>query len=177
MTELADKLEIGHVRTTKTADWDYVQAVRAAWGTQLLPFPDRTYQLVYVEDTLELVSWFHVHDALCDVWRVLKPGGTLEIWTVDLEWLIKCHRESRRGDRGASDKPCWGNPEFDPFLWFNFRLFGAENTVRRSIFNERHLRHMLGRAGFVHIGAAIAPHHSQPQGDPQRIGLIAMRPG
>ena len=45
-----------------------------------LPFPDKTFDVVYASHVLEHLPWFHTEAILREWRRVLKPLGRLEVW-------------------------------------------------------------------------------------------------
>lgn len=52
-----------------------------------LPFRDNTFTKVIHNQVLEHFSYRHALDLLKEIYRVLKPGGTLEFWTPNFQAL------------------------------------------------------------------------------------------
>ena len=48
-----------------------------------LPFADNTFDIVYSSHCIEHIQWYQVEDTIKEWARVLKPGGKLEVWTVN----------------------------------------------------------------------------------------------
>jgi predicted SAM-dependent methyltransferase len=121
----------------------------AVWGEESLPFEDSTFDLVYASHVLEHVPWHDTIAALQEVRRVLKEGGTIEIWVPDFEKIALAYFKRECVDEWAAH-----NPEGDFMLSVNGRIFtrgpGLDN-YHRAVFDHRHLRRCLEQAGFRNI--------------------------
>jgi predicted SAM-dependent methyltransferase len=53
-----------------------------------LPYEDNTVDVIYCAQALEHVSKFDVIPTLKEWYRVLKPGGRLQVTVPDLEWAV-----------------------------------------------------------------------------------------
>ena len=121
------------------------------WGKDPIPVDDNTYDLVYCSHVIEHISWYKTVEALEEVYRILKPGGTLEIWTVDFGILVKNYLDGTTADTW---KARGKNPDLDPFTWLLARLFcfdnnGYEQYWHRSAFDYEHLTKCIRKAGFM----------------------------
>jgi len=118
----------------------------ATWGEDPLPFPDDTFELVYASHVLEHIPWHETVAALLEVRRILKPGGTIEIWVPDFRKIVSAYMGQACGDEWRAH-----NPGGDFMLWVNGRIFtrgpGLEN-YHRAAFDELHLIDCLAKAGF-----------------------------
>jgi predicted SAM-dependent methyltransferase len=114
-------------------------------GPHKLPFNDATFDLVYAAHVLEHVPWMHTGRALAEAYRILKPGGVIEIWVPNFAYLVDCYREQECGDDWRHE-----NPNDDPMTWLNGRLFtyGPEPNFHKACFDSRSLRGHLHAAGF-----------------------------
>src|SRR5262245_47155755 len=54
---------------------DYV-----ADASQKLPFPDGTFSIIYASHVLEHIPWYRSAQVLQEWVRILRSGGTLELW-------------------------------------------------------------------------------------------------
>lgn len=54
-----------------------------------LPFKDNTFDIVYSSHCIEHIPWYQLTETLSEWIRVLKPGGQIEIWTVDAYKIAK----------------------------------------------------------------------------------------
>lgn len=125
----------------------------AVWGAERLPFPDDKFALVYAAHVLEHLPWFQTQAALQEVFRILQPGGGFEVFVPDFEWLV-----DRYLDQDCGDAWRHANPDNDPMVWLNGRLFtyggpgGAQDpNWHRSVFDQPYLTRCLERAGFIQL--------------------------
>lgn len=135
---------------TLTADITKKADYHAVWGGNgKLPIESDKFDLVYASHVIEHVAWYRVHDALREVYRILRPGGNLEVWTVDFRYVVQCYLDNKLGDNWRRY-----NPQSDPMLWVNGRIFaynqddGQGLNFHKSCFDERHLIKSMLTAGF-----------------------------
>lgn len=157
------KLEIGPGNSRLGPDWQTLDSPRspyvdscdftAEWGDTPLPFGSAEFDLVYASHVLEHVPWFKTIDALKEVYRILKPGGIFEVWVPNFRYLVSCYRTETCGDDWRRD-----NPNSDPMLWLNGRIFTyggplglADPNWHRAVFDERYLTQCLMEGGFHSI--------------------------
>ena len=122
------------------------------WGCNSIPVAADYYDEIYASHVIEHVDWRLVGPALREARRVLKRGGTIEIWTVDVRKLVDAYLRGECGDDWRR-----GNPRSNPFVWFVGRLHaygppdGAPDNWHRGQFDAPYLRRMLHEWGFVDI--------------------------
>lgn len=154
-------LEIGPGDCPVDRQWDLLDVERgpgidvvARWGDEKLPVADDTYDLVYASHVLEHIPWFKTDRALGEVFRILKPGGILEVWVPDFDKILEAYRAGRCGDDWRKH-----NPRSDPWRWFNGRLFtyGPDPNWHRAVFDARSLRGCLEQAGFGNVHKLTEP--------------------
>ena len=154
-------LEIGPGDYPVDRQWDLLDVKRAPgidvvarWGDEKLPVADRLYDLVYASHVLEHIPWFKTARALREVFRILKPGGVLEVWVPDFDKILEAYGAGRCGDDWRKH-----NPRSDPWLWFNGRLFtyGPAPNWHRAVFDARSLRSRLKQAGFGNVHKLTEP--------------------
>ena len=159
------KLEIGPSEGTRIdGDWITLNSLgtadyKAEWGTDRLPFDDGTFSLVYASHVLEHIPWFKTLDALKEVYRILEPKGLIEIWVPNFEYLVECYLVSKLGDDWRHE-----NPNNDPMLWLNGRIFTyggplglADPNWHRAVFDVDYLQQCLEQAGFHSIANLEKP--------------------
>lgn len=132
---------------------------RADWGTEQLPIEDESYDFVYSSHCIEHIPWYRTDAAFEEVFRILKPGGTIEIHTVDFALLVQVYLS-----RTALDSwTCHGrNESLDPMKWVASRLFAYQKGEsqaywHRAIFDEAYLQKCLCQAGFKHVCTCEPP--------------------
>lgn len=87
------KLDIGS--GGKSSDSSFIGVDPYAEGADVkafmwdLPYEDGTVDVIYASQSLEHVSKFDVIPTLREWWRVLKPGGKIQVVVPDLEWAVK----------------------------------------------------------------------------------------
>ena len=120
------------------------------WGAERLPFPDNSFELVYVAHVLEHVPWYQTIAALREAERVLIPGGTLELHVPDFDVLVQAARNRCYFDDHTEENL---NEEMHWMHWVAERLFhlGEEHQWHKACFNAYHLTWCLEQAGFTEI--------------------------
>lgn len=117
------------------------------------PFRDNEFELVHLSHVLEHLPWYDTTEVLFELRRILKPGGEIHVHVPDAEKIWKAYR----GEIQIEDEWFIRNEEIDPGLWMNGRLFCGEGDRKgsqwwhRSMFDDRHLRRCLLRAGFRYV--------------------------
>lgn len=172
------KLEIGPSRQRIWPDCDTLDTVNrpwvkyvAKWGHEPLPFADETYEAVYASHVLEHITWHKTQSALKEVWRILKWGGTFDVWVPDFAVIVQAYHENRLGDDWTPH-----NPDKDPMLWVQGRLFcghdGGDENLHRACFDWPYLERALEQAGFEAVERLASPPQRQ-QVNHQKINLGA----
>lgn len=142
-----------------------------------LPIEDNTYDLIYSSHAVEHIAWFKVVDVLKEFYRILRPEGSIEIWTPNLKKIAEAYLTGKVNWRVYKR---WKvakvyNPERNITKWLNSRLFayGGLNddnpwAWHKSAFDEELLREYMEQAGFVDISVLDDPRTS---GQPRWINL------
>lgn len=145
----------------------------AEWGAEPLPIPDGHYAEVYASHVLEHVPWFKSLEALREVWRILQPGGLLEIWVPDFAAIVRAYLSGECGDQWRRH-----NPEGDSMAWVNGRLFTygpAEPNWHRACFDFAYLSRLLALARFTQIERIPKRTRGKSHG-PAELGVRAIKP-
>lgn len=129
------------------------------------PFPDATFDEVYSSHCIEHVEWFAVEPTIKQWVRILKPGGWLEVHTLDatpwlraiLEWEETGETTARTGKWRAD---LHGH---NPYVHAAGRIMcysksgdGGAN-IHRAIMTPRYLHQCFERAGLVDIETVAEP--------------------
>lgn len=145
-------LEIGPGRNPLNAGWDQLDVLpgrtyHAEWGEGGLPIQDNQYDFIFASHVLEHVAWFNVVNALSEAYRILVPGGKLQIWVPDFRVIVQSWRDSVCGDAWRKH-----NPDDDCMTWVNGRIFtyGPSPNWHRCVFDEDSLIKQCLKAGFNH---------------------------
>lgn len=125
---------------------------------------DASFDLVYSSHCIEHVFWYEVEATIAEWARLVRPGGELEVHTVDGYALMKALVEWEEGGEGPSPGK-WRRDlhRDDPFLWGTGRIIcypksgSGEINVHRSIITPRFLRQCFERAGLVDLQAVAEP--------------------
>lgn len=133
-----------------------------------LPFDDGEFDVVYASHVLEHVAWYDAPRILKDWARVVRKGGSLEIWVPNAlkicEALIRHERNPKLNGK-IPDKWERRNKERDPCVWANGRTFygdsgqGAarEASFHKSMYSPRYLRKIMLRAGLDPVRPLVKP--------------------
>jgi predicted SAM-dependent methyltransferase len=178
-TATALRVEIGPGPEKLDAGWTTVGVAgvdhECHWGMQRLPFDDNTVDELYAAHVIEHIPWFMTDAALADACRVLKPGGLIEIHTVDFAYIVGCYRENKRGD----DWTCRGWNEGHPLKWAASRVMAYGKTYsdvnwHKALFDEDYLRDCLERTGFTDTERVPLPRGPEKHG-PINLGMKAVK--
>lgn len=154
--------------STITLDADPLAAVDfpdVAWGDAPLPFVSGSIGRIYASHVLEHVHWAQVPYALAEAWRVLIPGGTIELWVPDFAVIARDGLSDSDYPAEAWKPLAWMQHNMD---WANGRLFcgiaGGKLNVwqqHRSCFTYTYLAHRLAAAGFAASARLASPPAQQ----------------
>lgn len=129
------------------------------------PFPPDTFDEVYSSHCIEHVEWFAVEATIVEWVRILKPGGWLEVHTVNAVPLMQAMLDIEAGREPAIRAGAWRTDLHggDPYLWAAGRILcyakkgdGGAN-LHRAILTPRYLRQCFERAGLVDIEEVAEP--------------------
>lgn len=133
-------------------DIDHVCDIR-----QPLPFPAATFDEVLSRSCIEHVSWREVGRVLAEWARILRPGGRIDLWTPDLEYLCRrylARRDDRHLDPALAGSAVEALGGCDSSSWAIVKLFGGQDypeNFHGAVLDEEVLSRLLEAAGFVHV--------------------------
>ena len=157
------KLEIGpgpkKLRGFESLDAIDRPGVDHVGDARVLPFEADTFGLIYASHVIEHIPWYETVATLQEWLRVLRPGGTLEVWTIN---AVTVAREliafEETGEWTARDTWKRHGVDKNPYLWCNGRIFAygksdSDDSVfwHRALFTPIHLCQCFEDAGFGNI--------------------------
>lgn len=126
------------------------------------PFEDETFDFVFSEHLIEHLGFQGAKNMLCEVFRILKPGGVLRIATPDIRFLFELylHREDPKTKRYLA----WSASAFysDVYDYFKENVsfsspfiisYFFRNWGHQAIFDQETLSYMLRESGFSHVAS------------------------
>ena len=107
-----------------------------------LPFEDGSVSTIFASHIIEHFHYTDTAKILNDWSRVIKPGGHIDIWTVDLDVVMKRSKENTTSAMN----------------WVNWRIFSYqdsryEGASHHAIFNRWWLEECMRNAGFKNFEA------------------------
>lgn len=103
-----------------------------------LPYNEGDIEHIFASHIIEHFWWDKVYGRIQDWYRVLKNGGTCDIWTVDFDILIYHYIHSNDDNFLETMKA------------INWRIFSdaRKGYAHHALFNERLLKYFMLKAGF-----------------------------
>ncbi len=133
-------------------DYNWNPDIDVCWdATRGLPFADSSLKGVFTEHCLEHLELSKVNQIIAELWRVLKPGGTVRIIVPDGELYLRNYVDIQNGLINTK-LPYYEIDSFDglytPIMSVN-RIFRAHGHV--FIFDFQTLFSLLERNRFIEI--------------------------
>lgn len=126
-----------------------------------LPFADGSFEVIYASHVLEHLPWYKVAATLGEWWRLLEPGGRLEVWVPDGLKIARAFVSAEDDASKDFESDGWWrfNPERDPAVWANGRVFSygdglgtaGHHNWHIGLFSERYLAKLLYEVGFTAV--------------------------
>lgn len=129
------------------------------------PFVDATFDEIYSSHCIEHINWFEVEAAVAQWVRILKPGGLLEVHTLDATRWLRALLEFEDTGETTEGAGKWRADlhGHDPYVHAAGRIMcyskkgdGGAN-LHRAILTPRYLRRCFERAGLVEIEPVAEP--------------------
>ncbi len=123
------------------------------------PFPDASFDLVYSSHVIEHVEQYEVEATIAEWARILKPGGSLEVHTVDAHRLMKALVTLEETGEWVGPEPgTWRAEQHrgDPYLWCAMRLMnfpkgGSVYQMHRALITPKFLARAFAQAGLADL--------------------------
>lgn len=154
------RLEIGphkrRIEGFETTDITPGPLVDKVADCRRLPYHNGTFDLVYASHVIEHIDWYEVETTIAEWARIVKPGGALEVHTVNSYTIAKMLVEYE--ETGVfPDVPCaWraNLHRYDPYLIMtgrilNFPKGGSVHQLHRSMITPKYLRQCMEKVGLV----------------------------
>lgn len=130
-------------------------------ASKLLPFSSSSFELIYGSHVFEHMPWYKLEVILKDWVRVLESGGSLELWVPNGFKITEAFIAAERDEPNNISLDGWYkyNPEKDPCVWLNGRIFsygdgsGSKNDPNWhfSLFSPRYLMSLFDRVGLIDV--------------------------
>lgn len=128
-------------------------------------FSDETFDIVYASHIIEHVQWYEVEDTIKEWTRILKSGGSLEVWTVDSYKIAKAIVEYEETGiwSGPNIKKEWKTQpvatyiDNDPYKWASGRIMSYPRSgdydanLHRAVLTPKYLEQCFKKAGLRNI--------------------------
>lgn len=130
------------------------------------PFKDATFDLVYSSHCIEHIDWWLVEPTIKQWARILKPGGVLEIHTVNAAPLMIAMLEYEATGECSRKPGIWKQDlhRDHPFLAAQGRIMnyakkgdGGIHWQHRAILTPRYLTECMAAAGISEIEPVAEP--------------------
>jgi len=153
-----ETLNLGEGERTEGKDSTHVGDARN------LTFNSNTFDVVYSSHCIEHIPWMQVESTIKEWARVLKSGGTLEVWTVNGYAIAKALVEyEETGNWSGPPISEWKNKNIlkilndDPYLWASGRIMSYprsgeyDSNLHRVIITPNFLKQCFKKAGLQHV--------------------------
>jgi predicted SAM-dependent methyltransferase len=131
-------------------DWSWRPGIELCWDLhRALPFPDNTFRGIYSEHCLSHFKAADVRFILRELYRVLRPGGTLRLVVPDAELYIRLYQRHQAGEQVEFPYPSESCPT--PLMYLT-RLYWEYGIY--CAFDFETLSYMLRETGFSGIERA-----------------------
>jgi len=122
------------------------------------PFRDNSFDIVYSSHVIEHIEWDQVEETIGQWARIVKPGGRLEVHTLNASALMKVLIHLDDTGEWLGPDPTWRDKQThgDPYLWavgriMNYPKGGNEFQKHRSLITPNYLQRCFERAGLTDL--------------------------
>jgi ubiquinone/menaquinone biosynthesis C-methylase UbiE len=125
-------------------------------------FKDGEFDCVYSSHCIEHVHWYQVQSTISEWARVINPGGTLEVWTVNgLDVMKEIIHYENTGQTTKKLKVNWRKEltNQDPYLWLVGKLYNYcinpeddfDYQLHRALLTPKFLQQCFRNAGLKNV--------------------------
>lgn len=149
-------------------DWPHVNLKHDL--TQIpYPIESNVADIIFFGDVIEHIDKFKLPEVLKEIYRITKPGGTVDVTCPDVQWIAE--RIAKNDWNEMANVPWLHFFPDDPFENAMLCLFGGwVNPHEHNIpgmghvngFNEKKLKRALKEAGFPHVGRVPDTRNPEP---------------
>ena len=127
-----------------------------------LRIPSNTFDLIYASHVLEHIPWFNTAPTLKEWVRILKPGGTMEIWVPNAQSIAAALLADDEVPETWSGnfKGKQFNPDRDVCVWAAGRIYAygpPDNNWHRALFTPRYLFTVMAASGLSELHRLETP--------------------
>jgi predicted SAM-dependent methyltransferase len=142
-----------------------------------LPFVSGGCAAIYSEHFLEHLDYPDAAFRLLrECWRVLQPGGTIDIGVPDTEWPLKEYAGIRDEGYFAKAKASW-HPKWCQTRLEHLNYHFRQDTRHRFAYDYETLERALVMTGFVNVQARkFNPEMDSAHRQPGTLYVVAERP-
>ena len=146
-----------------------------------LPFDDESLTEIFACHIIEHIPWYRTEATLREWFRVLRPGGFVEIWTNDFEQLCRRYLRKRPFPRAANEFRDL-NPDGNVTRWANIKIFwrdhlGRQEEWHRALFDYDYFAHLLASVGFNVVFRLERHENKGPDHGILEFGVRAFKQG
>lgn len=145
------------------------------------PFEDNIAEKIYFGDVIEHITIFEITPILNEIFRLLKPGGVVEVTTPDFEWICK---RVANNDWKEQANVSWLNKHDDDFLnamsyffggWVDSKEYAMPGMGHVFGYSEKFLKQVLEDHKFVDIERILDTRNPLPAAN-SIIKMLAYKP-
>jgi len=128
-------------------------------------FLDNTFDIVYASHIIEHIQWYQIENTIKEWARIIKPNGSLEIWTVDSYKIAKAlvTYEETGIWNGPDIKKEWKTQPVasyingDPYKWVSGRIMSYPRSgdydanLHRAVLTPKYIEKCFKEAGLINI--------------------------
>jgi predicted SAM-dependent methyltransferase len=129
-----------------------------------LPFAEGSFDEILSWSVVEHISWRNIREVISNWKDVLKPGGKLELWVPDLEYLCTMYKEGQADEhleKGYIQAAQRALGHYSPAVWAMIKMYGGQDyreNFHSAMYDWDTMNKVLSTIGFHHI-ERIAPYY------------------
>lgn len=139
-----------------------------------LPFAAESFAEILSWSVVEHISWRNVREVITNWKEVLIPGGKLEIWVPDLEYLCSMYKEGQTDqhlDPAYQQTAIDALGQYSPAVWAMIKMYGGQDypeNFHAGMYDWNIMSKLLQVIGFQGI-ERLEPYYG--------LHIIGFKPG